>query len=356
MKLKIFLIIPTLKQGGAERVMSELANIFSCYGIKVHLILLTNVEDFYKIDSEVIIHRLGFANTGFLKKIISEFKVFLKIRHLLKNERPDYTLGFMDKYNVLTILASSFLSLKVFVSDRSNPRKPIPKHILTLKKLTYRFATGIIAQTSLAKSILEEMTRNSNIKVIPNPLKKVELFSNINREKIILNIGRLVPEKGQKYLIESFAKLNAKGWKLIILGEGPLRGELEEQVKHLDIKDKVLLPGVALDIDVWYAKASIFAFPSISEGFPNSLVEAMSAGLPCVSFDCDAGPSDIIQNGVNGYLVRTKEVDGLAKILDELINDEELRLNIGLNAMKVKETFDSEKISKEFLNFFKLSV
>lgn len=354
--MKICLVIPTLKQGGAERVISELANEFVKQGNLVFLIVLAKSNDFYSIDSNVKVFRLDFENKGIIAKIFSEISVFFKVRNLLKKIHPDAILSFMDKYNILVLAASRFLKLKVFVSDRSNPKKKIPLIILFFKKIFYRFATGIIAQTSLAKNILKEITGHANIKVISNPIKIVDLYSEVKREKIILNIGRLVPEKGHKYLIEAFNLLDSNDWKLVIIGEGILRKDIEKQIDNLNLKDKVLLLGTIVDVDIWYAKASIFAFPSISEGFPNALVEAMSAGLPCVSFDCDAGPSDIIQNGINGYLVRTKEVDGLAKILDELINDEELRLNIGLNAMKVKETFDSEKISKEFLTFFKSSV
>lgn len=353
--MKIFLIIPTLQQGGAERVMSELASKFSNLGYKVHLVLLANSVDFYTVNSNVLIQRLGFINHGSLKKIIAEYQTFLKLRKLLKTEKPDAVLSFMEKYNVFTILSSRFLNLKVFVSDRSNPNKKFPKHIALLKKITYRYATGIVAQTSLAKNILEKTTKNNNIKVIPNPVKQVKLYPEIKREKIVLNVGRLIPEKGQKFLLEAFSKLNLTDWKLVILGDGPLRTDLEMLAKDFEIQDNLYMPGAVNNVDKWLAKASIFAFPSVSEGFPNALVEAMAAGLPCVSFDCDAGPRDIIKNGENGFLIPLKRTEKFSKKIHFLIEHPELRLYMGKKASAIKNELEISKIAKEYLSFFDLN-
>lgn len=350
--MNLVLIIPTLKQGGAERVMSELANEFVNQGHLVHLILLTQSNDFYNVNTNVRIHRLEFQNKNKIPKIFLEVSIFYKLRKLLKNINPDATLSFMDKYNILTLAASRGLNLKVFVSDRSNPNKIIPQHILIGKKIFYRHATGIVAQTSLAKEILEILTKNKNIKVISNPVKEVLINPNITKENIIFNVGRLIPQKGQKYLIAAFNKISHSNWKLVILGDGPLRNDLKNQVKELGIEDQVLMPGSVIDVDSWYSKASIFAFSSISEGFPNALLEAMASGLPCVSFDCDAGPRDIIDHGRNGFVVKLRDVDGLTAILNDLINNEDLRKKIGQNAIAVRDTFEIKKIGKEYLDFF----
>ncbi len=350
--MKIFLVIPTLKQGGAERVMSEFANEFANQNHEVHLILLASAEDFYIIDDRITIHRMSYINRGKFRRTFDEMKVLFKLRSLLSFHRPDATLSFMDKYNVLTLLASCSLKLKVFVSDRSNPNKQISTFLSLLKVLTYRHAAGIIAQTSLAKEILEKNTRNKNIKIIPNPVKRVELFPQIKREKLIINIGRLVPEKGQEYLLEAFSKLNKPDWKLVILGEGPLHEELKTYCEDLNIENNVYMPGAVNNVDQWLAQSSIFAFTSISEGFPNALVEAMSAGLPCISFDCDAGPRDIIKDGVSGFLVPPKDVDELVVKLNELINKPDLRLSIGTKALEIKSKLDKEIIAERYVDFF----
>lgn len=351
--MKLFLIIPTLKQGGAERVMSELANQFAIReAIQVHLVLLAKSNDFYKVDDSVIIHRLGFENKSKLKKVISELTTFKCLRKLLKTHKPDAVLSFMEKYNSFTILASVFLGLRVFVSDRSNPLKKVPKSTELLRKFTYKYATGIIAQTQFAKDVLAAKTKNKNIRVIPNPVKEIQKYSDIAKENLILNVGRLVPEKGQKYLIESFSRIKEKAdWKVIILGDGPLRNELQQQVKNLRLEEKVKFLGAVNNIDEWLAKASVFVFPSISEGFPNALAEAMSAGLPCVSFDCDAGPRDLIENYKNGILIEEKNTLEFTSALQELIDNPNLRLQLGEQAIKIKEKLSLEKIAKKYYEF-----
>ena len=351
--MRIFLIIPTLTSGGAERVMSELANELAIQKNDVYLVVLAESNDFYTINHNVKIHRLGFYNKGKIQKKAAEFRTLFKLRQLLKKEKPDAVLSFMEKYNIVTILASRFLGLKVFVSDRSNPKKILPKYIEVLRNLTYRYTTGIVAQTSLAKEILEKATLNKNIKVIPNPIRKVQLYAEIRRQKIILNIGRLVPEKGHKYLLEVFHKLNVTDWKLVILGDGPLKNELIEQAKELRIENQLIMPGTVNNVDEWFAKSSIFAFTSLSEGFPNALVEAMAAGLPCVSFDCDAGPRDIIIDGENGFLDLENSVSSFANKIEALIRNNKLREKIGNNAKQVISQYNSKDISKKYINFLK---
>lgn len=350
-KMKVFLVIPTLCQGGAERIISELANYFSSRCVEVHLVLLAEAEDFYLINKNVYIHRLGFINEGRLNKIRSELQVFFKLRRLLKEHRPDAVLSFMEKYNVFTIIASRILNIRVFVSDRSSPNLKLSNVLSALKKLTYRHATGVIAQTYLAKEVVERFTGNINVRVIPNPLKKVMLYPGKPREKIILNVGRLVPEKGQEFLLQAFAKLQSTDWKLVILGDGPLRKSLEKQIVELGLEDQVIMPGSVNNVDEWLAKASIFAFSSISEGFPNALVEAMAAGLPCVSFDCDAGPRDIIKHNINGLLVEINNINQMTAAISNLINDSELSKIIATNALSVNELYNIDSIGSQYLGF-----
>jgi len=154
-------------------------------------------------------------------------------------------------------------------------------------------------------------------------------------------------------LLEAFAIINPKDWRLIILGDGPLRKDLENMAKKLGIQDKVQFMGTVINVDVWLNKASIFAFPSLWEGFPNALAEAMAAGLPVVSFDCPTGPSDLIKNGENGYLIDMKDTNNFAKKLKLLIENEDLRVQLSKEAIHVASELNSEKISNLYLNFCK---
>lgn len=351
---KLFLVIPTLRQGGAERVMSEIANRGAVgYNLEIHLVLLFKSDDFYKIDSRVKIHRLEFENKGGLYKGIALLNVFLSFRKLLKINKPDAVLSFMQVYNSFTILTSAFLGIDVFISDRNNPVKTLSIFSRILRFFTYRFAKGIISQTYLAKDVLESKITNNNIEVIPNPAREIQRYD-IDKEKIILNVGRLVPEKGQVYLVDAFSKVRDSEWKLVILGEGPLRNVLEEQINKLDLSDRVFLLGAVKNVDEWLCKASIFAFSSISEGFPNALIEAMNAGLPCVSFDCNAGPRDIINNYRNGILIPERNVEMLTTSINDLIESEVLRKKLGDAAREVNRTFSMETVILRYFTFLNL--
>ncbi len=351
--MKILLVIPSLPLGGAERVMSVLANKFVALNHDVHLVLLAKDEIFYSLDKRIVVHQLGFENKGKLSKIISEVKTYFRLRKLIKNENPDVVLSFMVKYNIFTIMAAAFLKTKVFVSDRCNPNKKIPWLRDTLRDRLYRSATGVIAQTQLAKAVLSESTKHQNIKVIHNPLKQMEIKPYVNREKIILNVGRLAPEKGQLKLIEEFCKIEQSDWKLMILGDGPLYADLQARIKELNAQSKVILEGAVSDVESYLQRASLFVFSSFSEGFPNALAEAMCSGLPCISFDCEAGPNEIITNGENGILVPVGDFETLRKELEGLIHSSEDRERLAAAALKTNEDLAIDKITQEYLSFFK---
>jgi len=353
--MKIFLIIPSLVPGGAERVMSELANEFYNQNHDVHLVLLAESNDFYSINPLIPVHRLGFVNKNLISKLFSEARVLFLLRRLIKNERPNSVLSFMDKYNIFTLLACSFLRINVYISDRGNPKSRLPFYIRTLKRFLYKNASGIVAQTNLAKHLLSRYVNENKIRIIPNPVRNIKLYPEIKKEKIIINIGRLVPEKGQIYLLEAFAQTHNQEWELVILGDGPLREQLNIKAKMLNISNRVTMPGTVNNVDEWLARASIFVLSSISEGYPNALIEAMAAGLACISFDCNAGPRDIIINNTNGILVPIYDIKRLAREIDLLIENSNLRSKLSIEGMKIKEELNISKISKIYLDFLGLN-
>jgi GalNAc-alpha-(1->4)-GalNAc-alpha-(1->3)-diNAcBac-PP-undecaprenol alpha-1,4-N-acetyl-D-galactosaminyltransferase len=269
----------------------------------------------------------------------------------MKELRPSFILSFMEKYNILTILAGRFLDLNVYVSDRSNPFKKLPSHISILRRIVYKYATGIIAQTETAADMIREKIKNGNVKVIPNPIKEINNSLLIKKEKIILNVGRLVNEKGQEYLLDAFAMIEDNEWELVILGEGPLRRRLMEKADRLRISSRLTMPGAVNNVDEWLSKSTIFAFPSISEGYPNALLEAMSAGLSCVSFDCNVGPRDIIENDKNGYLVPVGDIAMFSEKLKNLMDSDEVRDRVGIQAKLSTKNYSISVISSEYLRF-----
>lgn len=165
-----------------------------------------------------------------------------------------------------------------------------------------------------------------------------------------------MPEKGFAYLLRSFAQLHQQDWRLTILGDGPLREELTGLAQDLGIEDRVTMPGAVLNVDKYFSKASIFAFPSVSEGFPNALAEAMIAGLPCVSFDCDAGPRDVIHDQENGFLVGLKDVGAFTERLSQLCDSEGDREKIGNEASSVRDYYCVSSVSDDWLSFMSESM
>lgn len=356
--MKIFLVIANLAAGGAERVMSELANNWSeKKDLDIHIILLSDGEIFYNIDKSVTIHKLGLGvNQNKIVKIFSLISLVINFRTLVKTEKPDIILSFMNKYNIFTLLSTLGQKVKVIVSERDSSTEVLPRLTVLLRNFTYKFAKGIITQTLPSKEFITKETGNNNVITIPNPIKKIDLDPSLEKENIILNTGRLVEKKGQKYLLEAFAKIDLQDWLLVFLGDGSLRKDLEKYVISLGLHDKVKFIGTVSNVDHWLNRASIFAFPSLWEGFPNALAEAMSAGLPVVSFDCDTGPSELIVDGKNGYLVDLGDTDTLALKLEALMKNAELRKKISKEAVKVASELDSKKISDKYLSFLKETV
>lgn len=349
--MKVFLVIPTLSAGGAERVMSLLANDWvTKHMFDVHLILLASADDFYEVDERVVIHRLGFlANQSGLNKYIAMIKTFFLLRRLITKEKPIYILSFMTNYNIFSLLAALGKKVKVFVSERDSPLAYKSIFIKYLRRLIYPLAQGIIAQTEDYKIFIQKETGHANISVIPNPLRDTLKNTNIQKEKIVLNVGRLVPQKGHKLLLLAFSLIeDTKDWVLVILGDGPLRDELINYARELGIENKVHFKGTIKNVDDWLQQSSIFAFSSISEGFPNALAEAMIAGLPCVSFNCIAGPKDLIQDGVNGFLVEPENVQLFANKLNILMVNESLRAQFSYEARKIFQTINEAEICSRY--------
>jgi glycosyltransferase involved in cell wall biosynthesis len=220
----------------------------------------------------------------------------------------------------------------------------------TSKKFLYKRAKGIIAQTNYAADIIRKRTNAANVVVIPNPLNLMPYII-CEKKNYIVTLGRLSKEKGHIYLIEAFAKINRPDWTLHIVGDGPMRSELENLAKNMEIENKVIFHGHTKDFSLIFSESKIFVLPSLSEGFPNALIEAMSVPLACISSNCIAGPGDIISHGENGLLVEPANVGALTAALIELIDDKPFRKKLSENAYKIRERLEYEKIAGEYLNF-----
>lgn len=349
--MKVLMVIPSLGSGGAERVLSGLANDWiEKKACSIEIVILMQGDEFYHIDEKIKIHHLNYSANGSLK-FFNLIKLLINLRGLIKSIKPDVCFSFIRQSNILTLLATKYLNCKVVISERDSPNAFVSKIYRYLRKKLYPSCSGIIVQTQEYKKFVLNEIGNLRQEVIPNPVRDIDI-KNISRENIIISVGRLIPVKGHKYLLEAFSKCkNKDNWKLVILGDGVLKNDLLEQAKELNIQDKVELLGATKNVDEWLSKSSIFAFTSTSEGFPNALAEGMSAFLPCVSFDCTTGPRDLIKHNHSGYLVEVGDIDNFSLNLDNLIENSNLRNRMGYNAKEIANSLNFNKISNRYFDF-----
>src|SRR5699024_1117130 len=335
--MNICLLIHSLESGGMERVMSELAQYFEKKGgTEVSLILYGKSRGtFFPVPDKVHIYRPSFKFSDHLR-ILSTIKTMWFLRDTIKNIDPDTILSVGEYWNNFGLFSLLSAGYPVFISDRGQPDKSLGKLHDRLRKWLYPKASGIVTQTSAAKEIYQRWNLNKNIKTIGNPIHSIPENGCKEKENIILTVGRLIENEHHEQLIRIFSELSASGWKLVIVGENALKqnrmGRLKKLVKELEIEEKVELTGTVADIEYYYNRSKIFAFTSSSEGFPNVIGEAMSAGLPVVAYDCVSGPSDMINHGKNGYLVDVFDDEQFKQFLLQLTGSKKLRERMGTEA------------------------
>jgi len=298
---RICLLIDALKIGGKERVMSELATYFSSKpDIEVHLTIYGSSRTIcYPLPDSVIIHIPKFEFDS-SRRLIYAIQSLRFLRRKIKLLKPDSVLSFGEIWNSFVLLALYGLKTPVYISDRCQPDRKYKKIHIFLRKWLYPKASGIIAQTEIAREIYKNQFRNTNIKVIGNPIRRIYTDATVSkRENIVLSVGRLITTKNHQTLIELFNNINKPGWKLCIIGGDAQKQQLfeglSELIKSLNAEDSIFLLGEQNDVDKFYLKSKIYASMSSSEGFPNVIGEALTSGLPVIAFDCIAGPSGTIE-------------------------------------------------------------
>jgi GalNAc-alpha-(1->4)-GalNAc-alpha-(1->3)-diNAcBac-PP-undecaprenol alpha-1,4-N-acetyl-D-galactosaminyltransferase len=356
MKKKICFVIPSMQVGGMERVFSQLLEFFSNErNYELHLIIYgKNREVFYNIPNDVKIHRPQFEfNNQF--RLFFTLITMLYLRRTIRCLKPMSILSFGEIWNSFFLLSVIGLKTNVVVSDRCQPNKNIGTINELLRRILYPKAAGIICQTEIAKNIFKEKINSKKFIVIGNPIRIQTVDCNelfYKKEKIIISVGRLINSKNHDDLIDIFNSIGSNDWKLYIIGDDSLKQKnkdrLNKKIIDLGISHKVFLLGSIKKLDDYYRVASIFAFTSDSEGFPNVIGEAMSWGVPVVSYDCIAGPSDIIQNSESGYLIELYNKTEFANRLKELMDDQELRIRFGKQALNSIKSNDINLIGRKF--------
>jgi GalNAc-alpha-(1->4)-GalNAc-alpha-(1->3)-diNAcBac-PP-undecaprenol alpha-1,4-N-acetyl-D-galactosaminyltransferase len=351
--MKVTLVIYGLGGGGAERVMSIVANYWVARGWEVTLMMLVapTKPPFYQLDPRIKLKPLGIAgNSGNLVAVIGNTWQRVKIlRREIIASQPDVVISFMNAVNVYAILACLKLNIPTIVSEHIYPGSTDASRIWQLiMKWTYRYADLVTVLTQNALPFYPA-ERGYRTIVMPNPVTTPDPVVSTIRilpECSLIAIGRLHPQKGFDLLLRAFDRLQAQypDWQLTILGEGPMRSELEDLRSQLQLTDRVHFPGLVTNVQEYLRQADLFVMPSRFEGFPMALCEAMACGLPVLAADCLSGPRDIVENGVNGILVETENVDALAAGLADLMSNPAKRQQLAQNAPQILDRFGVEQV------------
>tara|TARA_B100000989_G_scaffold294270_2_gene273086 strand:+ start:4392 stop:5504 length:1113 start_codon:yes stop_codon:yes gene_type:complete len=360
MKKNILIVLSALNMGGAQRNASILANEWAKAGYKVTLICTHEEEivNHFLIHKDVnlIIFRKNFFTSKF--RFLNLLRKLFKLRKIIKSQDPDVIISFLARINLAAALANLGTKKSLIICERTwPPFASLNNNFAWFYNFLFKGVHKVIVQTEKSRIWLNENFSFKNIAVIPNPVKyplPSEKHKNVNPndfilngKKIILASGRMHKHKQFDLLIKAFhgIKDRHKLWNLVILGDGEERENLVEILKEKKIEDRVFFPGKVTNISDWYSASELFVLSSMVEGFPNVLLEAMSYGVPSISFDCDTGPREIIEDKVNGILVSPNEKEiGLYKALDELIKDEKLRKKISKKAIMVRDKYSIENI------------
>lgn len=365
---RLVIFIHSMSGGGAERVAASLANHWAEQGLEITVVTLTPCNlDFYALHPRVKRVTLNLAgdSLGVVRGLWRNMRRAVALRGVLREARPDAALGIMTPANVLLAWASIGLGIRSVGSEHVHPPKfPLSYLWEVSRRLSYGGLRAVTALTSESALWLRKHTNVGEVAVIPNmalwPLPMLQ--PKVNPESvcssgrnILLGVGRLEEQKGFDLLVDMFAALVQRRpeWDLVILGEGSMRAMLERQVHHAGLEKRIFLPGRVGNLSEWYERADLYVMSSRFEGFGNTLAEALSHGLPAVSFDCDTGPRDILRHEVDGLLVPPGDVESLTVAVDRLMGDAGLRARFARRSVEARERFSMERIANMWETLFK---
>ncbi len=340
--MRLALVISSLRAGGAERVLTTLADALVALGHSVTVITEASANhDHFRLTSHVrrVALDVEWETTTWSRKLVANTRRLRRLRKEILAAKAQRVIAFGETTNLRTLLACSMTRIPVIVSERTDPRQyRIPRAWSWLRRRLYPRAAAVVVQTESVAQWAHTFVARQRVHVIPNParalLPEAERPEVLPAAKTLMAVGRLVGEKGFPLLIEAFSRsgLPSRGWHLAILGEGPDRGGLEAQVRDLGLQHCVSLPGLVASPEAWLQHAELFVLSSLTEGFPNALLEAMACGVASIAFDCPSGPAEIIRHESTGVLLPVGDVAALAAALRDLAGDPRRRKRLALAA------------------------
>jgi len=350
-----------LSLGGAERVMSIMANYWAERGWPVSLVTLdVAANDFYSLHPGVQRIALGVSGVSAtpVDAIRSNARRVARLRQAIRTLRPDAIISFLAPTTMLTVLAARPERVPVIVSDRTDPTQHrLGRFWSWVRRMVYPHASAVVVQTPEVRRWAEHVVPADIVHTIPNPVVAVRRresgTAHAAREGIahqIVAMGRLHSDKGFDDLLRAFARANGaqRGWRLVILGEGPERQPLETLADTLGVAAAVSLPGRVQEPDIILRQSDLFVLSSHYEGFPNALLEAMAVGLPVIAADCPSGPRHIVRHDIDGLLVPPGDIDAMASAMVHVLGNEQVRTALAARASDVFDRFGIDRVMAEW--------
>ena len=345
---RICFVCISLRAGGTERVVTRLANAF-CEDHSVSIVIVNDGDPFYYLDGRVELHR-GAARASNCSDWRRALFFLRHLRGTTKRIRPDVILSFGELISPLARLATLGSGARFVAFNRESPMKSLRGRAGILNPLIYPLANAVVTQTELAKQLLKRRYRFTRFAVIPNPVEVPAKVPPVGmRSRRIVSVGYLGGEKNQQALLRAFASsADRNEWKLDIVGDGPERTTLVELARSLGIAQRVDFLGERKNVSELLSDSRIFAFTSLSEGFPNALSEALAHGCACIAFDCVAGPADLIQDDRNGILIPSGDQEAYCAGLQSLMRDESQQSKYGESARLEIQRYSKDTVFQRY--------
>ncbi len=344
--MKIIFIIPNMTGGGTERVISLLSDEYVKKGFDVAVMQFAGYEHAYQLNRKVEDFSVAPKSNG--NPFIMVRRLAAMRRYFRKN--PDsHIFAFCVMGAVFAVMTTWGMKIPVMVAERNSPDSC---NVKALRNWAYRRAGRITFQTADGIAYFPEEIAKKAV-VIPNPVDPdMPEACTGSRSRRIVTAGRLHKQKNHALLLEAFAEFSKRfpDYELHIYGEGELEGRLKEQAARLQIASRVVWHGFCPDVRERIRDAAMFVLSSDYEGISNSMLEALSMGIPTISTDCPIGGARIyIVQGESGLLVPVGDKEAMAGAMCRIASDGELAKRLSAGAVQIREKYSVQKIAEKFL-------
>lgn len=345
--MKVLFISPSLKNGGAEKMISYVSSVCNSDGIVAMVYALGFGINEVNYDSSIPVINCKKTATGKL----SLLQQIYDLRVHIKKQQPDFLCSFTPYATKIAYMANLGIGTPIIASERDNPYH---SRSISINNWFYNRCKRVVFQTEGARNAFKGKTHKNGI-IIPNPNTSEIMEPVLDRRKVFISAGRMTTVKRFDNLILAFEKFRKKNpdYKLHIYGDGPEKEKLQNLIKEHGLEDSVFLMGWKDDPFSNEIGAACFVLASITEGMPNVLIEAMARGIPCISTDSlPGGPRELLDDGNNGILVPIDNIDALASAMENCINDIEETNRKCMNARDKLKELSPQVINKKWIELF----